>query len=92
MKVGFGHEKGVTIHRRGKASVLDMRAGHCLEPEGNGVSLGEGGEGGPCPPGGERDKQSVVSEGKDNMNSANRVSGFFLQKMRDHVINVILIA
>ncbi len=49
MKVGFGHEKGVTIHRRGKASVLDMGTGHCLEPEGNGVSLGEGGEGGSCP-------------------------------------------
>jgi hypothetical protein len=67
MKVGFGHEKGVTIHRRGKESVPDMGAGRCLEPEGNGVSLGEGGEGGPGPPGSKRDKQSVLSEGRDNM-------------------------
>jgi hypothetical protein len=29
--------------------VLDMRAGCCLGPEGNGVSLGEGGEGRPGP-------------------------------------------
>jgi hypothetical protein len=27
-----------------------MRAGHCLGPEGNRVSLREGGEGGPGPP------------------------------------------
>jgi hypothetical protein len=30
--------------------VPNMRVGHCLGPEGNGVSSGEGGEGGPCPP------------------------------------------
>ncbi len=29
--------------------VPDTRAGHCLKPEGNGVSLGEGGEGGQGP-------------------------------------------
>jgi hypothetical protein len=38
-----------------------------LGPEGNGVSLGEGGEGGPRPPGGEEDKQTVLSKGRDNM-------------------------
>ncbi len=42
-----------------------MEAGRCLGPEGNGVSLGEGGEGGPGPPGGGKDKQSVLSEGRD---------------------------
>ncbi len=41
--------------------VPDMGAGRCLGPEGNGVSLGEGGEGGPGPPGGGKDKQSVLS-------------------------------
>ncbi len=45
----------------------DMGAGHCLGPEGNGVSLGERGEGGPGPPGGRKDKQEVLSEGRDNM-------------------------
>jgi hypothetical protein len=30
-------------------TVLDVEAGYCLESEGNGVSLGEGGEGGPSP-------------------------------------------
>jgi hypothetical protein len=35
--------------------------------EGNGVSLGEGGEGGPVLPGGGKDKQSVLSKGRDNM-------------------------
>jgi hypothetical protein len=44
-----------------------MDAGCCLRPEGNGVSSGEGGEGGPGPPGGRKDKQSVLSMGRDNM-------------------------
>jgi hypothetical protein len=44
-----------------------MRAGCCLGPEGNWVSLGEGGKGQPGPPGIEKDKQSVLSEGRDNM-------------------------
>jgi hypothetical protein len=38
-----------------------------LGPEGNGVSLEEGGEGGPGLPGGRKDKQSVLSESRDNM-------------------------
>jgi hypothetical protein len=33
-------------------TVPDMGAGCCLGPEGNGVRLGEGDEGGPNPPGG----------------------------------------
>jgi hypothetical protein len=45
----------------------DIEAGCCLGPEGNGVSSGEGGEGGPSPPGGGKDKQSVLSVGRDNM-------------------------
>ncbi len=76
--------------------VADVEAGLCLGPEGSEVSLGEGGEGGPGPPGGGKDKQSVLSEGRDNMgkdeedrasrtwwrrNGANRVSGFFLNKI-----------
>ncbi len=44
-----------------------MNAGCCLEPEGNRVSLGEGGEGGSSPPRGEGDKQSVLNKGRDNM-------------------------
>jgi hypothetical protein len=47
--------------------VPDMGVGRCLGPEGNGVSLGEGGEGGPGPPGDKEDKQSVLSGGRDNM-------------------------
>ncbi len=45
----------------------DMGAGHCLEPEGNRLSLEERGEGGPGPPGGKEDKQLMLGEGKDNM-------------------------
>ncbi len=45
----------------------DMRAGCCLGQEGNGVSLGEGGEGRPGPPRSKGDKQSVLNEGRDNM-------------------------
>jgi hypothetical protein len=37
-----------------------------LGPEGNRVSLGEGGEVGPGPPGSGKDKQSELSEGRDN--------------------------
>ncbi len=85
-----------------------MGVGHCLGPEGNGVSLGEGGKGGPGgPPGGRKDKQSVLSKGRDNMGkdekdwashtwwrriSANRVSGFPFTRWKDHIINVIMIA
>jgi hypothetical protein len=47
--------------------VPDIEVGCCLGPEGNGVSLGEGGEGGPGPPRGRKDKHSVFSEGRDNM-------------------------
>ncbi len=45
----------------------DIEAGRCLGPEGNGVSLEEWGKGGPSPPGGGKDKQSVLSKGRDNM-------------------------
>ncbi len=48
-------------------TVPNMGAGRCLGPEGNGVSLGEGGEVGPSPPGSKEDKQSVLNEGRDNM-------------------------
>ncbi len=45
----------------------NMRVGHCLGPEGNGVSSGEGVEGGPGPPSMEEDKQSTSSKEGDNM-------------------------
>jgi hypothetical protein len=44
-----------------------MKLGHCLGPEGIGVSLGEGGEGGPGPPECEGDKQSTPSKERGNM-------------------------
>jgi hypothetical protein len=47
--------------------VPGMGAGLCLEPEGNGVSLGEEGVGGPSPPRVKGDKQSVLNRGRDNM-------------------------
>jgi hypothetical protein len=40
--------------------VPDREADCCLGPEGNGVSMVEGGEGGPGPPRGGKDKQSVL--------------------------------
>jgi hypothetical protein len=46
--------------------VPDRGVGRCLGPEGNGVSLGEGGEGGPGPLG-SKEEQSVLSEGGGNM-------------------------
>jgi hypothetical protein len=45
----------------------DVEAGCCLGSEINGLSLGEGGKGGPGPPGGGKDKQSVSDKGRDNM-------------------------
>jgi hypothetical protein len=47
--------------------VHDMGAGCCQGPEGNGVSLREGGEGGPGPPESREDRQSVLSKGRNNM-------------------------
>ncbi len=68
----------------------DIGAGHCLGPEGNGVSLGEGDERGLSPPESREDKQSMLSEeggnmekeeeggrvGRDEETSSNRVSNF----------------
>ncbi len=45
----------------------DTEAGCCLGPEGNGVSSGEGCEGGASPPGDGKEKQSVLSEGRNIM-------------------------
>ncbi len=45
----------------------NMRVGHCLGPEGNGVSSGEGGEGGPGPLSREEYKQSTPSKEGGNM-------------------------
>jgi hypothetical protein len=44
--------------------VADRGMGKCVDPEGNGVSLGKGAEGGPGPPSEEQDKQLICnSEG-----------------------------
>jgi hypothetical protein len=48
-------------------SVPDMEMGGCLGSEGNGVSVGKGGESGPGPPERGKDKQSVPNKGRDNM-------------------------
>ncbi len=50
-------------------------AGRCLGPEGNGVSSGKGGEGGPGRPRSEGDKQSVLNEGRDNMDKEEEERG-----------------
>ncbi len=54
--------------------VLDARhkSGRCLGPEGNGVSLGEGRDGGPSPPGSREDKQSSPSEEGGNIEKEGR--------------------
>jgi hypothetical protein len=39
--------------------------GECVDPEGNGVSLGKGIEGGPGPPSEEQDKQLICNSGGD---------------------------
>ncbi len=51
----------------GKGSVPDMDVGYCLGSEENGVSVGEGSEGGPGPPERGNDKQSMPNKGRDNM-------------------------
>ncbi len=50
----------------------DTKVGRCLEPDGNGVSPGEGGEVGPGPPNKEGDKQSTPSEEGGNMERGRR--------------------
>jgi hypothetical protein len=47
--------------------VTDRGKKKCVDPEGNGVTMSEGAEGGPDPPGGEQDKQSVCSNGSGKM-------------------------
>jgi hypothetical protein len=47
--------------------------GRCLRPEGNGVSLGEEGEGGQGPPSKKRDKQSSPSREGGNMEQEEEV-------------------
>jgi hypothetical protein len=50
-----------------RCTVPDVEMGCCLGSEGNGVSVGEGGKGGPGPPERGNDKQSVPNKGRDNM-------------------------
>ncbi len=45
----------------------DKKAGYCLGPEGNGVSSGERGEGGPGPPRSRGDKQLTPNKEGGNM-------------------------
>jgi hypothetical protein len=47
-------------------NVPDTGTGCCLDPEGNGAGLGEGGEAGPGPPEWGKDRQLKPSEGRDN--------------------------
>jgi hypothetical protein len=47
--------------------VPDVEVGCCLGSEGNVLSVGEGGEGGPGPPERGRDKQSMPNKGRDSM-------------------------
>jgi hypothetical protein len=47
--------------------VPDVETGYCLGSEGNRVSMGEGGEVGPSPPGKGKDKQSMPNKDRDNM-------------------------
>ncbi len=47
------------------SSVTDRGNEECVHPEGNGVTMSEGAEGGPGPPSGEQDKQSVCSSEGD---------------------------
>jgi hypothetical protein len=47
--------------------VTDRGKKECVDPEGNWVTMSEGAEGGPGPPGGEQDKQSVCSNGSGKM-------------------------
>ncbi len=47
--------------------VPDVETGCCLGSVGNGVSAGEGGDGGPGPPEKGKDKQSVPNKVRDNM-------------------------
>jgi hypothetical protein len=41
----------------------DEEMGVCVDPEGNGVTMGRGAEGGPGPPSGEQDKQLICNSG-----------------------------
>ncbi len=51
----------------GKGSVSNVEAGCCLESEGNGVSMGKGGEGRPGPSERGKDKQSMPNKERDNI-------------------------
>ncbi len=45
-------EKNVLLHKIASDYPTD-RGKKCMDPEGNGVTMSEGAEGGPCPPSGE---------------------------------------
>jgi hypothetical protein len=57
----YNHETQMKTLQISARGVPDMRAGCGLEPERNGVSLGEGGEGGPGHTESWEDKQSMLS-------------------------------
>jgi hypothetical protein len=47
-----------------RITVADGEMGECVDPEGNGVTMGRGAEGGPGPPSGEQDKQLICNGGR----------------------------
>jgi hypothetical protein len=44
-----------------------MEVMECMDPEGNGVIMGRGAEGGPGPPSKKQDKQLICNSGGDKM-------------------------
>ncbi len=54
---------------------MDREVGECMDPEGNGVTMGKGAEGGPGPSRGEQDKQLIYNNGGDKTSIGEAWSG-----------------
>ncbi len=62
-KVSTEVKAGILTVCSGIIIVADRGLGGCVDPEGNGVTMRRGAEGGPDPPSGEQDKQLICSSG-----------------------------
>ncbi len=70
---------------------MDRGIRECVDPEGNGVTMGGEAEGGPGTPSGEQDKQLVCNSGEDKTSMGElggQPDGFYATSRTHHAQNM----
>jgi hypothetical protein len=66
--------------------VPNKRVGRCLEPEGNGVSSGEEGEGGPAPQAGTKISSQLLARKEATWSRKKKEGGSGVMKRSQHAL------